>query len=62
MNFFKSIIFAALVAAISADAPNPESENNGNPALRRSVATSSRVIKREGQQGQVEAQGACHQR
>ncbi|KAH9824682.1 hypothetical protein DFH28DRAFT_1116801 [Melampsora americana] len=44
MLFFKSILFAALVVAISADAPN--TQNTVNPAVRRSVGT-SRMIRRE---------------
>ncbi|KAH9823064.1 hypothetical protein DFH28DRAFT_1118420 [Melampsora americana] len=44
MLFFKALIFAVLAVTISADTPN--AEKNGNPGLRRSVDTSSRMIRR----------------
>ncbi|KAH9823063.1 hypothetical protein DFH28DRAFT_1216689 [Melampsora americana] len=56
MLFFKTILFAALVAAISADAPN--TQNTANPAVRRSMAA-SRMIRREEDEKHDAPTGSC---
>ncbi|KAH9812100.1 hypothetical protein DFH28DRAFT_1130350 [Melampsora americana] len=57
MLFFKTILFAALVATISADAPN--TQNDGLPAVRRSVPTSSRMTRREDAKPEAPPTGSC---